>query len=171
MNKQTEIIQNRIAKIKDKRKELIRDVINTLDIDKAILRADYCRLQWGFIGYVARHNSSMVLKKKKNKKKSYNDIYWGIRAMRFGDEWCEWSYRHHNVLNRDNFYVVDANAEDWKIIEKLLRLIKYNIQPYIHHYYGTELDKISDNEKIICEDCGVENPITALYCNGCGTQF
>jgi len=70
------------------------------------------------------------------------------------------------------------SGDQWNFLKKILAIISKYATAYANERLKIKYSKLTskydallyDDESIICESCGTENQIIALYCNSCGKK-
>ena len=169
MEKRVKEKQEKINKIVDARKEYVNEWIKKfkeLDSDvryRYVLKYSWLRKE--FIKYVLDNIG-------KNSRKGLKTALKYI-MIHLSDDLVTYGKRGQRV---------DAHllsGEEWNFVKKILAIIsKYGIS-YANDRLKVEYSELTskydgllyDDEKIICESCGTENEIVALYCNTCGKKL
>jgi len=163
--KEKEIKINEIIKI---RKTFVKDFYFTIKgIDERMIETHI--FEWGLKKPFLKFLLAKVNKKsRKNTKKLIESLRFSINnsTVRLIDS------------ERDT-YVYLLDGEKWFVCKRILSLIKKYAPIYINDILKVQYTDLSssldrlvfDDEKSICEKCGAENDIVAVFCNNCGNKF
>jgi len=163
----------------ERRKNIIRKSISSDEICFQKDGNNNFQLKESFSNFILDESDFTFLQKRKLRK--------NLRRIRFkiakGKEDILVFHSNSHLFGKgENISVLKVDSSEWKKWEKLINLIKKNIENFKLSIKKKELNSIYDDFKkiaypkyeknvIICEECGSENLGKALYCHYCGNKL
>jgi len=161
--------QEKINQIVSARRKFIKKWMHDfLEIDKNILDhyiLDYRVITKDFRNFILKN---VQKKQRKVLKKGLEYI-----RIRRGYKEIEYGKRYHTQG------IQILSGVKWNFVKKILAIIKKYACLYANEILKTKYSDLTskydvllyDEETSICERCGTENPLIAIFCNNCGKRF